>query len=139
MLRKLFKGGNYVRKYGICTIFFLWNCNNSILRSSNSSYFLFNYFCPLITSCCLLHFSKDQSEAKLKWQMTPIFFAFVSYIRKLVEEWHRGWTYIFNRGLGTLNENFFLNIPNILADWTDRPKKLWGIFGSIIWSNFVTV
>jgi hypothetical protein len=26
--------------------------------------------------------------------MTPIFFAFVSYIRKVAEEWHRGYTYL---------------------------------------------
>ena len=93
------------RKYA--TTFFMWNCNNSILRSSSSSYFLFNYFCPLITSCCLLHFSKDQSEAKLKWQMTPIFFAFVSYIRKLVEEWHWGYTYGFS-SYKTLGYYFFV-------------------------------
>ena len=77
------------KKYA--TTFFCEIATIPILRSS-SSYFLFNYFCPLITSCCLLHFFKDQSEAKLKWQMTPIFFAFVSYIRKLVEEWHWGYS-----------------------------------------------
>ena len=41
-------------------------------------------------------------------------------------------------GLQTPNE---LNIPNILADWADRQKKLlgiWGIFGSTILTNFVT-
>ena len=29
----------------------------------------------------------------------------------------------------TPNESFFLNIPNILANWADRLNKLWGILG----------
>ena len=32
-------------------------------------------------------------------------------------------TYARNHGLWTLNE-IFLNIPNIMADWADRPNKL---------------
>ena len=35
----------------------------------------------------------------------------------------------YQHGLRTPNE-FFLNILNILANWADRPNKLWGIFGS---------
>ena len=34
-----------------------------------------------------------------------------------------------NHGLQTPHERFFLNIPNSLADWADRPNKLRGIFG----------
>ena len=42
--------------------------------------------------------------------------------------------------LRTPNESFFSNISqNILGDWADLPNMLWGILGSNICPNFVTV
>ena len=41
--------------------------------------------------------------------------------------------------LWTPNESCFLNTPNSLVDWPDRPNKFSGIFSITIFSNFITV